>query len=136
MASAPTSELGSVAPFTAIPGWKGLASYTDDTEDVPELRWQPDGYGAVATYERMRGDAQVHALWSAMTLPIRRYRWMIDPNGARDVIVEKLSEDLGLPIQRRGRLPAPHPRPLQLAAASLSRAAWPGVRPHVLRAGR
>jgi hypothetical protein len=34
----------------------------------------------------MRTDAQIASLPLAFTLPIRRYRWSIAPNGARDEV--------------------------------------------------
>jgi hypothetical protein len=35
----------------------------------------------------MRTDAQIASLPLAFTLPIRRYRWFIAPNGARDEVL-------------------------------------------------
>jgi hypothetical protein len=51
----------------------------------------------------MRTDAQVAALLLAVTLPIRRYGWCIDPNGARDEVGEGLANDLNLPIEGRSQ---------------------------------
>src|SRR5215218_2202444 len=47
----------------------------------------------------MRTDAQIASLLLAFTLPIRRFGWFIDPNGARDKVVEHVASDLNLPIE-------------------------------------
>ena len=44
-------------------------------------------------------DAQIAALLLAFTLPIRRYGWYIDPNGARDEVIQLVADDLNLPIE-------------------------------------
>ena len=61
-----------------------------------------------------REDAQVTSILSAVTLPIRRATWQLDPNGAPDEIVSHVSQDLRLPVRgedqskptapRRGRV--------------------------------
>ena len=71
------------------------SAFSDVNETVPELTW-PD---SIATYSKMRIDAQIASLLLAFTLPIRRYGWCIDPNGARDEIVEHVADDLNLPIE-------------------------------------
>jgi hypothetical protein len=53
----------------------------------------------VGTYHRMRADTQLGALYRGATLPIRHYKWSIDPNHADDAMVKQLSEDLNLPIE-------------------------------------
>jgi hypothetical protein len=97
MASAPTSELGQTGLSAGM--WPGgvaaWAAFNDEQEYVPELVWP----GSVAMYDRMRTDSQLAALLAAFTLPIRRYRWTIDPNGARPEIVARIAEDLGLPVR-------------------------------------
>lgn len=66
-----------------------------DEEETPELRWPLSTY----VYDRMRRqDAQVGSVLRAVTLPVRRTAWRLDPNGARDEVVATISEDLGLPI--------------------------------------
>jgi hypothetical protein len=86
---APTTELGYINPSGA--GW--WLPPTD--EATPELRWP----ASVAVYDRMRRqDAQVTSVLRAVTLPVRRTAWRIDPNGARDEVVELVATDLGLPI--------------------------------------
>ncbi len=98
----PTSEIGTVTygSISAFP-W---TSFIDLDERVPELVWPR----SVRTFDQMRHDAQINGLLLGTTLPIRRYRWMLDPNGARPEIVQGLSDDLGLPVkgqeaEHRGR---------------------------------
>jgi hypothetical protein len=97
---APTTELGSSNPHagssivqTGTPSWSYF--YGDDLENVPELMWPQ----SVRVYHMMRNDAQVQGLFNGCVLPIRRYRWMLDPNGAKAEVVNKFSEDYGLPIE-------------------------------------
>lgn len=67
----------------------------DDSEDAPELQWPL----SVIVYDRMRRqDAQVAATLRALTLPIRRPIWKLDPNGAHPDVVALCSEDLDLPV--------------------------------------
>ncbi|NKS94626.1 hypothetical protein GS876_10380 [Rhodococcus hoagii] len=67
----------------------------DANEKVPELQW-PE---SVNVYSRMaREDGRVASLLQAIGLPIRRTAWRIEPNGARDEVVEFVARDLGLQI--------------------------------------
>lgn len=67
----------------------------DQNEKVPELQW-PD---SVNVYSRMaKEDGRVSSLLQAISLPIRGTTWRIDPNGARDEVVEFIASDLGLPV--------------------------------------
>lgn len=52
-------------------------------------------------YAKMRTDAQLAGLYRGTVLPITRFRYELDPNGARPEVVDGLSEDLGLPVQGR-----------------------------------
>ena len=73
--------------------WSGLA---DPIEETPELMWPNN----IRIYEQMRRtDSQLAGIYRAVTLPIRRFKWHIIPNGASDRTVEELAEDLGLPIE-------------------------------------
>lgn len=55
---------------------------------------------AAATYARMlRQDAQVRAIFRAVTLPIRRANWQLDPNGAPTEVVAHVAEDLRLRVR-------------------------------------
>ena len=96
--SAPTNELGH--GNTGLTPW---SAFVDVTETVPELAWP----NSINTYSAMRTDAQIASLLLAFTLPIRRYHWYIDPNGARDEVVEDVANDFNLGVRRprHGRLP-------------------------------
>jgi len=84
----PISEKGYVAKAT---NWWT----SDDFEQTPELRWPL----SVDVFDRMRRtDAQIASVLRAVTLPIRRTTWRIDPNGARDEVAEQVAADLGLPL--------------------------------------
>lgn len=92
----PTNELGAVMNGAFSPA--GMAPWTrfvDLDEYVPELVWP----NSVRTYERMRSDSQVASLFQATALAIRRFNWYIDPNGAEEEQIRKLSKDYNLPIQ-------------------------------------
>ena len=66
-----------------------------DEEPTPELRW-PE---SITVYDAMRTqDSQVTSVLRAVTLPVLRTPWWIDPNGARDEVVEHIARDLNLPI--------------------------------------
>jgi hypothetical protein len=71
------------------------SAFGDVDEPVPELAFP----NSVTTYSRMRTDAQIASLLLAFTLPIRRYRWYVSPNGARDEVVEDVASNLSLPIE-------------------------------------
>lgn len=94
----PTREIGytSAVAGGGVPGWGSFAgSIMDPYEDVPQLAWP----NSVITFHRMRTDAQIDALTKAVTLPLRRLNWKIKPNGARDEVVNDISQQLCLPIQ-------------------------------------
>jgi hypothetical protein len=95
--TAPVSEKGYASQSTL---W-----WPDDDEKTPELIWPR----SVEVYGRMRRqDAQVGSVLRAVTLPIRRTAWRLDPNGAKDEVVHLCSEDIGVPIV--GQDPKPLPR--------------------------
>ncbi|MEE6295189.1 phage portal protein family protein [Georgenia wangjunii] len=86
--SIPTSEQGYASQ--AAPWWAPA-----DDETTPELQWPRN----VAVYDQMRRqDAQVMSVLRAVTLPIRRTTWRLDPAGARPEVVQHVADDLGLPI--------------------------------------
>ncbi|WP_063916148.1 phage portal protein family protein [Nocardia rhamnosiphila] len=78
-------------------------------EETPELRWPL----CTRVYRRMeRQDAQITSVMRAVTLPVKRTNWRIDPAGARPEVVAHIANDLGLPVvgqppnrrrRRRGR---------------------------------
>lgn len=105
--SPPTTELGATntsPSLPGLPGWASFGSLVDDLERSPALKWPTS---VRDTYPAMRNDSQVEALFYATTLRVRRYRYAIDPNGARDEIVEKVSADYGLPIVGDDARPRP-----------------------------
>lgn len=85
---APVSELG-YAKIGAASWW-----VTED-EPAPELRWPL----SVEVYDRMRSqDAQVASVLRAVSLPVRRTNWWIDPAGARLEVARQIADDLGLSV--------------------------------------
>jgi len=83
--AAPVSELGTSRTTGRF--W--------DLEETPEIRW-PE---SVRVYDRMRQqDAQVTSVLRAVTMPVRRTTWRLDPNGAPDEVTALVAEDLRLPI--------------------------------------
>lgn len=65
------------------------------SETTPELMF-PE---SIKTYERMRKDAQIASVLRAVTAPIQRTQTWVDPNGARDEVVEDVARNFGLPIK-------------------------------------
>jgi hypothetical protein len=100
--AAPLDELGYAAE-----GYTGLDtraeySFWQTAEETPELVWPL----CIPIYRRMRRqDAQITSVLRAVTLPVRRTGWWIDPAGARPEVVEHISTDLNLPV--RGSEPLP-----------------------------
>src|SRR4051812_43742875 len=92
----PDKEIGhsnnSIIPWSAL---------VDVGERVAELAWPK----SIDTYDRMRTDMQIYAVLLTATLPIRRYKWMIDQAGASDEVAEWIANDVALPI--KGRDPEP-----------------------------
>jgi hypothetical protein len=86
--AAPLNEIGYA---TEARNWWNY----DDTETTPELQWPQ----SVAVYDQMRRqDAQVASVLRAVTLPVRRTPWRIDPAGAKARVTQFVAENLGLPI--------------------------------------
>lgn len=84
----PTREIGYAVSY---PG----DIWLQNVETTPELRWPLSVY----VYDRMRKqDAQVTSVMRAITLPVMRTKWRVDPNGARDEVAEAVAADLHLPI--------------------------------------
>jgi hypothetical protein len=98
LAPAPTGEVGAPAniasAFPGVPNWGSMMTM-DEMEQAPELQWP----NSILTYQTMWNDSQVEGLLAGTVLPIRRYRWMIHPNGCKMADVEKLAGDLNLPIK-------------------------------------
>lgn len=69
--------------------------HSDIAEDNWELRWPQSN----KQFARMaREDAQVRSVIKAVSLPIQRTTWRIEPNGAPDEVVQLVAEDLRLPV--------------------------------------
>jgi len=93
-----SSVIGGIAALGGPPGW---GTFMDDREYAVELQWPQ----STEAYERMETDAQLKGLMLATTLPIRRFRWELDPNEADPGVVEHVAEAFNLPI--RGEDPRP-----------------------------
>jgi hypothetical protein len=94
----PTDEQGAPAQVFKLPGFDllgGSRQFIDDREYVPELQWP----GSIQRYRVMQSEAQMKGLLLASTLPVRRFAWAIDPNGARPAVVEDAAEAWNLPIK-------------------------------------
>jgi hypothetical protein len=89
------------APLVALGYTKTsqVSWWLTDEESAPELRWplSLDVYGKMR-----RQDAQVTSVLRAVSMPVGRTQWWIEPNGARDEVVEHVALDLGLPIRGAG----------------------------------
>jgi hypothetical protein len=77
------------------------SAFSDVSEPVPELAWPT----SITTYSQMRTDAQIASLLLAFTLPIRRFNSFIEPNGARDEVVEDVANDFNNPIEGQESCP-------------------------------
>jgi hypothetical protein len=88
--AAPTSNLGYVDDL----GFFG-SIVADATELIPDLTWP----ASVTTYAHMRRDPQLAAVLKAVTLPIRRATWQVDPAGATDEAVQLVADGLGLKVK-------------------------------------
>jgi hypothetical protein len=98
MVTAPVNEIG----YAHVPtSWWTY----DDIETTPELQWPR----SVIVYDQMRRqDAQVASVLRAVTLPVRRTPWRVDPAGARARVTQFVADELGLPVV--GKQPKPVPR--------------------------
>jgi hypothetical protein len=108
-AKPPLTELGTTGNLQGSIGGGVAAwsSFVDTKEYVPELIW-PNSVRAGGILDQMRTDSQLAALFFGITMPIRRYKWMVDPNGADQSIVDALSADLNLDVV--GEEPKPRGR--------------------------
>ena len=94
-------EIGYVAPsYGTTNTW-----WMYEGETTPELQWPQ----SVEIYDAMRKqDAQVGSVLEAVTRPVLRTPWRLNPAGARMEVVEFVADDLGVPIV--GQNPTPSPR--------------------------
>lgn len=88
--SAPTSLSGYVDDL----GFLGSIG-ADTTEQIGDLIWP----ASVHTYGQMRRDPQLAAVLAAVTLPIRRATWQVDPAGATPEAVQLVADGLGLAVK-------------------------------------
>lgn len=72
--------------------------FYNDAEVVPELQPPFD----IQMWNKMRNDPQISGLLLALTMPIRRWTWEIDPNGARDEVVTLVADSMSLPVAGNG----------------------------------
>ena len=80
----------------ALQGWSAFVD--DEHESNPALQWPR----SVEVFDKMRReDSQVGSVLRAVTFPIRRASWMIDPAGARDEVVDLVADSFGLPVKGR-----------------------------------
>lgn len=98
--AAPTTEQGVpgavLSPMGAFGGRPDWAYFMDDREFAAELQWPR----SVEVNERMETtDAQVKGLLLATFLPIRRFRWELDPADARPEAIALAHEDVNLPVR-------------------------------------
>lgn len=93
--TAPTTELGTAQTQT---GW--ASPILDERETARDLRFPR----SAKTFAQMMNDAQVEGLYKGATLPIRAYKWWLDPNGAPPALVDRISTDYGLPIGADGHM--------------------------------
>lgn len=97
--AAPTNEVGAPAPAYNVHGGPfggmPMIQFIDDREYAADLRWPR----STEVYTRMETDAQLRGLGMATTMPVRRFRWEIDPNEARPEVVEHVAAARNLPIR-------------------------------------
>lgn len=95
---APVNEIGYAT--TAGNWWQH-----DETETTPELQWPQ----SITVYDQMRKqDSQVVSVLRAVTLPVRRTPWRVEPAGAKARVTQFIADELGLPVV--GKEPKAPPR--------------------------
>lgn len=90
MATIPTTAPG----YVDLTDGGHVAAYNALYEYVPEL----DDSRAPYVYSRMRTDPQNTAVLQAVTLPLIRATWAVDPAGCRPEVAQRVADDLGLPL--------------------------------------
>ena len=88
---APTRDIGT--PDLSWGTW-GQGLLSDWWETAADLIWPQ----SVVTYGRMRHDPKLRGVLSALTLPLMRATWAVDPLGAAGPVVQRVADDLGLPV--------------------------------------
>jgi hypothetical protein len=102
VADAPTSELGALSRSIAIsPGlFGGGGAVIEERERQRDLAWPR----SVDTYAGMVNDAHVDGMVRAFTLAIRGYRYYLDPNGASEHALNRISAGYNLPVGVDGEI--------------------------------
>jgi hypothetical protein len=100
LAAPPLADIGKPDLYWGTWG-QGLLS--DWWETTPDLIWP----SSIITYGRMRHDPQIKAILSALTLPIMRATWTIDPAGCKQEVVQRVADNLGLPVMDKDDEPGP-----------------------------
>jgi hypothetical protein len=96
-AKAPTAAIG----YTHAPTFTW---WLDENETTPELQFPM----SVRVFDSMRRtDSQVTSVLEAVCQPVERTPWRIDPNGARDEVVQLVADDFGLPIAGQTQVRTP-----------------------------
>jgi hypothetical protein len=105
------------SPSDLVTGWSPEIGHalSSPTGRTAEDNWELKFPRSTSVFAKMgREDAQVTSVLKAITLPIQRADWRLDPNGAPKEIVALVSDDLRLPVlgddaqkpvgRRRGRV--------------------------------
>jgi hypothetical protein len=80
--------------LSTVQSWSSLAD--EANESNADLRFPQ----SIETFDRMRKeDAQIASVLGAVSLPIRKATWRIDPAGARPEVVALVSTDLDVPVK-------------------------------------
>lgn len=88
------AELGYQTAARILPGWSSLMD--ESHESNPALVWP----ASIDVYDKMRReDSQVGSVLRAVTFPIRRTTWMVDPAGAKASVTALVADSLGLPVK-------------------------------------
>jgi hypothetical protein len=100
----PTSSAPRSRPASGRPGSPGISAGRGSRSSTrpsrsPSCSGGRTGSGAVKVFDKMRTDPQIQGLLWGLTLPIRRYGWHVDPNGADDAVVRDLAEDFNLGVR-------------------------------------
>lgn len=97
-------------------------SWSPLSEDNFALRWPQ----SVREFSKMlREDSQAKSVERAITLPILRTSWYVEPNGAVDEVVRVIAEDLNLPVKGdSGSDPLPR---------AVGRVSWQETLPWILK---
>ena len=103
------------SPSDSLAGFEFGHALSSPSSRTSEDNWELKFPASSGVFAKMgREDAQVTSILKAISLPIQRADWRLDPNGAPDEIVELVADDLRLPIlgddrddpvgRRRGRV--------------------------------